>query len=200
MEKEKLQTCGLFYTFFKNASFLRAIWRLLVSESISLLPQLCYVWSPEKQEPKQNSAHKQFIRGSACGKVGEQGRARPVREGVQEGWLTVCWQPHSPFGGLPCVSLLRAACDAWDLGESSRCFWSPALVLGQLALFSWPSLLLEHCPKCPLQGRLEEGLDWQPGLSVQAICNLSYAREPSFVWTKAVMTAGSGIAKSCTFE
>lgn len=98
------------------------------------------------------------------------------------------------------VSLLRAACDAWDLGESSRCFWSPALVLGQLALFSWPSLLLEHCPKCPLQGRLEEGLDWQPGLSVQAICSLSYAREPSFVWTKAVMTAGSSIAKSCTFE
>lgn len=130
----------------KKASFLRPVWRLLVSESISLLSQLCYVWPPEKQELRQNSAHTQFIRGSACGKMGEQ-----AGEGVQEGWLTVCWQPHSPFQGLPCASavsssLLTAACDAWDLSESSRCFWSLALILGQSALSpdclsSWNTVL-----------------------------------------------------------
>lgn len=168
MEKEKLQTCGLFYTFKKNASFLRPVWRLLVSESISLLPQLCYVWPPEKQEPRQNSAHKQFLRGSACGKVGEQaGQVWAGREGVREGWLTLCWQPHSPFRGLPYASavsssLLTAACDAWDLSESSRCFWSPALVLGQSVLFpdclsSWNTVLSVLC-----------SVGWKKGWTVSA--------------------------------
>lgn len=165
MEKEKLQTCGLFYTFKKKCQFSET--RLKVAGIRKFITPAVLCLGPEKQEPRQNSAHKQFLRGSACGKVGEQaGQVWAGGEGVREGWLTVCWQPHSPFRGLPYASavsssLLTAACDAWDLSESSRCFWSPALVLGQSLLFPWLSLLLEHWPKCPLQCRLEEGLDCQ---------------------------------------
>lgn len=162
MEKEKLQPCGLFHKFLQNAAFLRPVWRLLVSES--LFPHLCSAWPPEKQEPRQNSAHKQFIRGNACGEVGEQDSVRLSQRGRRVGgWLEVCQQPHGPLGGLPRASavswpLLGEACGSWDLGKCSRCFWSPALVLVSHRSCHGGLSCLEHCPKCPLQYRLEQGL------------------------------------------
>lgn len=146
----------------------------------------------------QNWAPQQFI--WAClweGGGAGQSEAEPAGEGERKGWLVAgrVLAASLPIRGtgLPCASavswsLFRAACDAWDLG--------PAVLLSQSVLFSWLPLLPWNTVlvSSAVQAGVGAGL-WQPGLSIQAVHSLSYAREPSFVWTKAVVAAGSSIPK-----